>query len=116
MRLGTPADFKIGTVTWLREHELFVLHVAEGFGVFSSRCTHLGCTVRRTESGFACPCHGAEYDALGRVTQGPARAPLPWHEIEVGPDGALWARRDHTVDAGTLVTVAGARAAAEEPS
>jgi len=100
--LGTPADFKMGTVTWLEEHELFVLRSVDGFGAFSSRCTHLGCTVRRTAEGFVCPCHGAAYDADGRVTAGPARDPLPWVEVRLGPDGRLWADRDTPVDPGTL--------------
>lgn len=42
-------------------------------------CTHLGCTVkwRSNQNRFVCPCHGSEYDAQGRVVQGPARRPLP---------------------------------------
>ncbi len=42
-------------------------------------CTHLGCTVdwQSTENRFVCPCHGSQYDAQGRVLQGPARRSLP---------------------------------------
>lgn len=100
--LGTPADFKMGTTTWLDEHELFVVRSVDGFGAFSSRCTHLGCTVRRTAEGFVCPCHGATYDSNGEVTAGPARDPLPWVAVRLGPDGRLWADRDTAVDPGTL--------------
>jgi len=41
-------------------------------------CTHLGCTVKwqPDQSRFVCPCHGSEYDALGRVIQGPAKRSL----------------------------------------
>jgi len=38
--LGTPADFKTGTLTWLNENDLFVVRDSQGFGAFSSRCTH----------------------------------------------------------------------------
>ncbi|BAY12849.1 Rieske 2Fe-2S domain-containing protein [Calothrix sp. NIES-2098] len=42
-------------------------------------CTHLGCTVKwNTEKNrFICPCHGSQYDSLGRVVHGPARRSLP---------------------------------------
>jgi cytochrome b6-f complex iron-sulfur subunit len=41
-------------------------------------CTHLGCTVEwKTElKRFVCPCHGSEYDSLGRVEKGPAERSL----------------------------------------
>jgi cytochrome b6-f complex iron-sulfur subunit len=42
-------------------------------------CTHLGCTVKwkPEQKRFVCPCHGSEYDYLGRVEKGPAQHPLP---------------------------------------
>jgi len=99
--LGTPADFKARTVTWLRERELFVLRDEKGFGAFSSRCTHLGCTVRRTSDGFTCPCHGAHYDPLGHVLSGPARRELPWFQLWQEPDGRIWIDLGKTVQTGT---------------
>ena len=38
------------------------------------RCTHLKCTVSwsLTEKCWECPCHGARYDANGKVLTGPA--------------------------------------------
>jgi len=35
-------------------------------------CTHLGCTVRATEQGFSCPCHGSRFGRCGDVLKGPA--------------------------------------------
>ena len=47
-------------------------------------CTHLGCvpnfvagpnnaaTVKGTEDGWFCPCHGSHYDTSGRIRKGPA--------------------------------------------
>lgn len=35
-------------------------------------CTHLGCTVKATDEGFSCPCHGSRFGRSGRVVKGPA--------------------------------------------
>ncbi|MDZ8050210.1 MAG: Rieske 2Fe-2S domain-containing protein [Aulosira sp. ZfuVER01] len=42
-------------------------------------CTHLGCTVEwnNEKNHFICPCHGSQYDSMGRVTHGPAKRSLP---------------------------------------
>ena len=105
--LGLPSDFKTGTLTWLADQQLFVLRDGMGFGVFSSRCTHLGCTVRRTADGFFCPCHGASYDERGGVVAGPARAPLPWFEVWAEPDGRIWVDPGKVVAPGTLTALDG---------
>ena len=99
--LGLPADFKMHTLTWLREHDVFVIHDQLGYGVFSARCTHLGCTVRRTAAGFACPCHGARFDPLGKVLAGPARSDLPWFSLWREADGRLWVDTSVQVLAGS---------------
>jgi isorenieratene synthase len=49
----------------------------------SLTCPHQGCTVRpATGGGFVCPCHGARFDAEGRVSSGPARRDLQRYRIE----------------------------------
>lgn len=41
--------------------------------VFSSRCTHLGCTINKMEGNeFICPCHGSAFDIHGDAIKGPA--------------------------------------------
>jgi Rieske Fe-S protein len=80
----------MNTLSWLRDRDLFVLRTPAGLGAFSSRCTHLGCTLRRTAEGFVCPCHGARYGALGEIVSGPARRPLPWYSVWLERDGRLW--------------------------
>jgi len=43
-------------------------------------CTHLGCVPLANQGnydGWFCPCHGSQYDASGRIRQGPAPANLP---------------------------------------
>jgi nitrite reductase/ring-hydroxylating ferredoxin subunit len=44
-----------------------------GFAAVSSICTHRGCTVDLGGPGFACPCHGSQYDREGRVVKGPGQ-------------------------------------------
>lgn len=58
--LVLPED---GVAVVRRGVELFALDLA---------CTHLGCTVAATESGFACPCHGSRFGSGGEVLNGPA--------------------------------------------
>jgi thiosulfate dehydrogenase (quinone) large subunit len=57
----------------------FVVQPTSGqFKAFSAICTHAGCTVGFSGGVFACPCHGAQYDAAtGAVLSGPAPSPLP---------------------------------------
>jgi Rieske Fe-S protein len=111
LAIGTLADFRMRTLTWLRALDLFVVRNEQGFGAFSSRCTHLGCGVQRTTEGFLCPCHGARYDPLGQVISGPARRPLPWYHLWREPDGRIWVDLDRPVDIGArpLLTAAEAR-------
>ena len=43
-------------------------------------CTHLGCVPighSGNFEGWACPCHGSQFDAVGRVRRGPAPTNLP---------------------------------------
>jgi Rieske Fe-S protein len=100
--LGKLSDFKIRTLTWIREADLFVAHDDDGYGAFSARCTHLGCVVQRTAEGFVCPCHGAEFDQKGQVTSGPARKPLPWYFVWLDKRGRLWVDKDRQVEAKTI--------------
>jgi len=98
--VGPAADFVSGTLTWIRDREIFIVHDGDGFGAFSSRCTHLGCTVKRSTEGFYCPCHGASYDGQGRVMTGPARKDLPWYLTWVGSGGRVWVDTDQVVECG----------------
>jgi glycine/D-amino acid oxidase-like deaminating enzyme/nitrite reductase/ring-hydroxylating ferredoxin subunit len=73
-----------------------IKHDGEKFGVFmddehylhivSTKCTHLGCTVRwnQDEHSWDCPCHGSRYTYEGKVINGPTNTDLPYHK-ERGP-------------------------------
>ena len=51
---------------------------SQQFRVLSSKCTHLGCTVRwdNEEQRLRCPCHGSRFGDDGKVLKGPAKSPL----------------------------------------
>jgi cytochrome b6-f complex iron-sulfur subunit len=73
---GLPTDLPLGQAVYIRRNRSLLVHDADGFYAVSAVCTHLGCTVRWQNGGFACPCHGSEFDAFGAVVQGPATRPL----------------------------------------
>ncbi|MBM3808513.1 MAG: ubiquinol-cytochrome c reductase iron-sulfur subunit [Acidimicrobiia bacterium] len=70
----------------------------------STVCTHLGCIVKASAGGFACPCHGSEFEADGTVRKGPAPRPLDWLEVSTS-GGALVVNEGATVKPGTKVNV-----------
>lgn len=71
----------------------------------STVCTHLGCLVKATESGFDCPCHGSKFAKDGAVLKGPAPKGLPWLEVKhLGGDNFL-VDEGKRVAAGTTVAV-----------
>jgi Rieske Fe-S protein len=61
---------------------------------FSQQCTHLGCVVYYDEDQeeMICPCHDGVFDArTGAVVAGPPQRPLGRIDVEVRPDGMVWA-------------------------
>jgi Rieske Fe-S protein len=56
----------------LPQHRVAVVRAGSGFLALDLTCTHLGCTVRATEQGFSCPCHGSRFGRGGDVLKGPA--------------------------------------------
>lgn len=60
----------------LPEERIAIVNDGASFYALDLTCTHLGCTVKGTPTGFACPCHGSRFDPTGRVLVGPAPRPL----------------------------------------
>lgn len=67
----------------------------EGFAVFNSRCTHLGCIVDWKEGdqglAFYSPCHAGVFDIDGRLLGGPPPRPLDTLQWKT-EEGNLWCR------------------------
>ena len=95
--IGPASDFPPDSVTFLPDQRLFVFNEADGLYVISSICTHLGCNVKRGGPGFACPCHGSQFDDSGRVVHGPAPKPLLWYALSLSPRGRLVVDMDQPV-------------------
>ena len=104
-KIGSPTDFPVNTYSLLAEKNVFILRTQEGIRALSAICTHLGCIVSKTESGFLCPCHGSRFDEDGNVTGGPAPKPLEWLQLGLAPDGQLTVDVNHIVDRSEVFAV-----------
>ena len=59
-----------------------------GTQVFSSHCTHLGCTLKsEKDSKITCPCHGSEFSLNGEPIKGPAIKPLKKYKFTINNTG-----------------------------
>ena len=54
-KAGAPEDYPDGSITFLEEERVFLLRRGNTFRCLSAVCTHLGCTVNRTEAGLPLP-------------------------------------------------------------
>ena len=72
---------------------VLVTQDAEGdVTAYDAECPHQGCTVRSTEDGLVCPCHGSAFDpATGDVLSGPATSPLTAVAVTVRGDDVVLA-------------------------
>jgi len=104
-KVGHPEQFSVGTETLFEKENFFVFRDAQGVYAISATCTHLGCTVTRSAQGFACPCHGSKFGAVGGVEAGPAPRALPWLEVGRAADGQLVVYADNEVPTGTRFRV-----------
>ena len=76
---------------WLAQDAMFI--------VFSNRCMHLGCPVAVAQGvGFACPCHGGQYNKEGQRTAGPPIRPLDRFQWEIRNSDELWITQRWSVD------------------
>jgi len=73
----------------IADKPVFIIHLPEGFKIFSGICPHLGCVVKwkEKEKHFYCPCHKAIFDKDGTLLAGPSPRPLDEFRVEV--EGSL---------------------------
>jgi cytochrome b6-f complex iron-sulfur subunit len=90
-RIGPPEDYPVNSVTFLREQQIFIVRLANGFFAVSAICTHLGCITewKPEDNLIECPCHGSKYTRIGTKVAGPAPRSLPHFNIQLAPDGQL---------------------------
>jgi quinol---cytochrome c reductase iron-sulfur subunit, bacillus type len=70
------------------------------FTAISNTCMHVGCPVQANATGFACPCHGGQYDSEGRRTAGPPVRPLNRYDTSVDEKGHLILGQLYALDDG----------------
>ena len=104
-RVGKPEDFKEGIKELFEDERVVVVRERQGFAAVSLTCTHLGCTVRTSDAGFECPCHGSQFDNDGVVTGGPAPGTLPWYQVSMAPNGELEVDKNVKVTPGAYFRV-----------
>ena len=75
--------YPVGSVTPVPQLKAWVLRDEGGLYALSAVCTHLGCTVGETETGFECPCHGSRFNLKGAALQGPAVNHLEYLELSL---------------------------------
>ncbi len=103
--IGKPDDFASGTRIALEARRVCIVRDGDKIAAISTTCTHLGCIVGISETGFACPCHGSRYDQDGNVTGGPAPKALAWYKVTLAPNGELEVDKDNQVESGSYLTV-----------
>ena len=104
-RVGSKEEWPAGTIRLMPEHNVRVISTTQGIAAMSLICTHLGCIVGETASGFKCPCHGSQFDADGKVIGGPAPRALRWLEITQAADGAILVDTAREAEAGHFTQV-----------
>lgn len=105
LSIGKPDDFPVGTRIAMENRRICVVREGDKIAAISTTCTHLGCIVGLTETGFACPCHGSRFDSDGNVTGGPAPRPFSWYKVTLAPNGEIEVDKDAEVAPGSYLKV-----------
>ena len=104
-RVRLPASLGSGQAFAPAGRSVAIFKESAGIYAISTVCTHLGCIVKPTDTGFDCPCHGSKFAKDGSVIKGPAPKALPWLEVKhLGGDNFI-VDEGKNVPTGTTVTV-----------
>jgi cytochrome b6-f complex iron-sulfur subunit len=104
-RIGRPDDFPSGARIAIDPKRVCIVREGNKIAAISTTCTHLGCIIAPSATGFQCPCHGSRFDVDGNVTGGPAPKPLAWYQVSLTPDGELEVDKDSEIQTGTYLSV-----------
>lgn len=81
--VGKVEDFEDGSVATIRAGKFFLARQGSEFKALYQVCTHLGCLVRQTQDGYACPCHGSKFSKDGELIASPAPRDLDEFAVEI---------------------------------
>ena len=106
-RVTLPESLAPGAAFLPPGRAVAVVRAADG-GVYavSTICTHLGCIVKQSATGFDCPCHGSRFGPDGGVVRGPAPKALAWLEVRHTGGSTFIVDEGKIVAPGTKVMVA----------
>jgi cytochrome b6-f complex iron-sulfur subunit len=91
--MGMVDEIEEGSVTVNREGKFFLVRAGTEFKALFQVCTHLGCLVRVTPEGYACPCHGSKFARNGRLVASPAPRDMDEFLVEI-TEGEVWVEVD----------------------
>jgi cytochrome b6-f complex iron-sulfur subunit len=103
--IGRAEEFPEGARIAIDNKRVCIVREGNRVAAISTTCTHLGCIVAPSATGFQCPCHGSQFDVDGNVTGGPAPKPLAWYSVSLTPSGELEVDKDNEVQTGTYLNV-----------
>ena len=89
---GTSLNFHYPTE---EDSAILVRSMDGSYHAFGQKCTHLSCPVYfdRNHQRLECPCHDGAFDAqTGNVLFGPPPRALDAIELEMRPNGEIWAQ------------------------
>ena len=87
--LNEPSAYPLNSTTAVAEGRAFIGHDERGLYAINATCTHLGCLVKPSTTGFDCPCHDSRYTTSGDVTNGPATQPLNYSALSLNSEGKV---------------------------
>ena len=98
IKLGRMDDFPLNDFTFIPGKKIYIYRTRQYMRAISAVCTHLGCTINKSEKGFQCPCHGSHFDKLGMPYSGPASRPLDRYQVSLTDQGQVTVNLGQTVD------------------
>ena len=103
--LNEPSAYPLDSTTPVADGRAFIKHDERGLYAINATCTHLGCLVKQSATGFDCPCHGSRYTANGAVTNGPATQPLNYAAVSLDSSGKVMLDLSHAVDSSARLVI-----------
>jgi len=104
-KIGRPEGFPPGSRIAIDPKRVCIVREGNKVAAISTTCTHLGCIIAPSATGFQCPCHGSRFDVDGNVTGGPAPKALAWYAVTLTPSGELEVDKDNEIQTGTYLSV-----------
>jgi cytochrome b6-f complex iron-sulfur subunit len=104
-KIGRPEEFPPGSRIAIDTKRVCIVREGNKVAAISTTCTHLGCIIAPSATGFQCPCHGSRFDVDGNVTGGPAPKALAWYAVTLTPSGELEVDKDNEIQTGSYLSV-----------